>query len=177
MKKNTSNSSMFKDPRDEDKRKVAAAANTALLNKAYDRLVGTKLLEMKQAQSAAEQEKQDEIYRQRLNDERENATKAKAKKLSKEHLEMARKTGLSGHTIALMMDGTCGGGGGDEGSSSDSSSSSSGSRNHKKKKKKSSSSKSKKAKKEKKAYKRKKSSKYEKKEKKREKKEKKEKHD
>ncbi|GMH96775.1 hypothetical protein TrVE_jg14055 [Triparma verrucosa] len=140
------------------KSELAAAAakaeqNRALQNRAFDRVIASQLSKIK---AAAPKKKvdTDEEFKIKLALEREEAEKRGGKKLSKEHMKLAAETGLSGHTIMLMMEekGEVNGGSGSDDSS----------RSKKKKKKKDKKKKRKKSKKEKK-----KKSKKDKKEKKR----------
>ena len=101
------------DPRDRAAAKEKKEQTKALLDRAFDKLVGSQVSALKSAKSKSHTEEDEERYRATLAAEREAASNRKRKALSAEHEELARTTGLSGQVVALMAKG----GGGDEGSS------------------------------------------------------------
>mmetsp|Transcript_20258 Transcript_20258/g.58132 ORF Transcript_20258/g.58132 Transcript_20258/m.58132 type:complete len:418 (+) Transcript_20258:28-1281(+) len=74
----------------------------ALLDRAFDRLVGSQLSALQAKGSKTLTEEDEERYRATLAAEREAAAKKKRKVLSAEHAELARTTGLSGQVVAMM---------------------------------------------------------------------------
>ena len=88
------------DPRAQQANQKQDITKKGLLDRAFDRIIGSQLDKIKAAKIPTEQE--DELYQQTLERERTAASKRKSKKLSKEHEELARTTGLSGQVVALM---------------------------------------------------------------------------
>ena len=77
----------------------------ALLDRAFDRLVGSQLSALQAKESKTLTEEDEERYRATLAAEREAAEKKKRKVLSAEHAELARQ-GLSGQVVAMMAGGS-----------------------------------------------------------------------
>jgi hypothetical protein len=88
------------DPRDRDAKLAKAKEKQALLDRAFDRIIGSQLKKISSIKQISGQD--EENYRKSLEDERVKASKRKRKTLSKEHEELARTTGLSGQVVALM---------------------------------------------------------------------------
>ena len=91
------------DPRTRDTKLKQDKAQRALLDRAFDRVIGSQLQKLQTSKSSATTNQEEEAYRLRLEQEREAVLKKKPKKtLTKEQEELARSTGLSGHVVALM---------------------------------------------------------------------------
>ena len=89
------------DPREREKLEQKEAEKRALLDRAFHRVIGSQLEKLQSKTSTTTQE--EDVYKQRLEHEREKALKKKPKRtLTKEQEELARSTGLSGHVVALM---------------------------------------------------------------------------
>jgi len=87
---------------DRDKAQEKKQHQQALLDRAFDRLVGSQLTALQAKGSKTLTEEDEERYRATLAAEREAAEKKKRKVLSAEHAELARTTGLSGQVVAMM---------------------------------------------------------------------------
>jgi hypothetical protein len=88
------------DPRERDAKEAKAKEKQALLDRAFDRIIGSQLKKISSLKQVSEQD--EENYRKGLEQERIKASKRKRKALSKEHDELARTTGLSAQVVALM---------------------------------------------------------------------------
>jgi len=106
MSSSFNNTKRFQDPREIERKKKLTAIGSDLMNSAYDRLIGSQLGKVKGGKVAEKsREEMEQEYKRGLEEGREMAIggEKKGKGLSEEHLEMARKTGLSGAVIAVMM--------------------------------------------------------------------------
>lgn len=88
------------DPRERDAKHIKEKERQELLNRAYQRVVGSKLEQLSKKKVTTDQDEED--YRQSLALEREAATSKKRKSISAQHAQLARETGLSGQVVALM---------------------------------------------------------------------------
>jgi hypothetical protein len=89
------------DPRTQQAKHKEQIEKKALLDRAFDRIIGSQLHKIKAANHAPT-EQDETTYQETLERERAAASQRKTKKLSKEHAELARTTGLSGQVVALM---------------------------------------------------------------------------
>jgi hypothetical protein len=89
------------DPRTQQAKHKEQIEKKALLDRAFDRIIGSQLHKIKAANNAPT-EQDETTYQETLERERAAASQRKTKKLSKEHAELARTTGLSGQVVALM---------------------------------------------------------------------------
>jgi hypothetical protein len=90
------------DPRTQQAKHKEQIEKKALLDRAFDRIIGSQLHKIKAANNNDPTEQDETKYQETLERERAAASQRKAKKLSKEHAELARTTGLSGQVVALM---------------------------------------------------------------------------
>ncbi|GMI44807.1 hypothetical protein TrCOL_g8939 [Triparma columacea] len=86
---------------------LAASERQALQMRAFSRVIGSQLDAASLRNSEVEKNKKgvdsEEVYKAKLEREREKAQRKGGKKLSAAHLKMAQETGLSGAVVARMM--------------------------------------------------------------------------
>jgi hypothetical protein len=99
-----SNQQLSLDPRLQQAKQREDFDKQALLDRAFNRIIGSQLDKIKAANNHTPTEHDEAVYQQKL--EQQRKTQRKTKKLTKEHEDMARTTGLSGQVVALMAEKT-----------------------------------------------------------------------
>lgn len=90
------------DPRFQHAKQREDFDKQGLLDRAFNRIIGSQLDKIKAVNNHIPTEHDEAVYQQTL--ERQRQTKRKTKKITKEHEDMARTTGLSGQVVALMAE-------------------------------------------------------------------------
>ena len=89
--------------RQNDTRNEKTKKNQALLDRAFERVIGSRLEKLSSMEKPKLSGREEELYRQSLAKDRESKSQKKRKTLSAEHVKLAGETGLSGQVVALMI--------------------------------------------------------------------------